>query len=44
MLAEHQEAAKGDNLREELREAVEHEEYELAARIRDRLRELGTDV
>lgn len=44
MLAEHEEAARGENLREELREAVEHEEYELAARIRDRLRELESDV
>jgi len=37
-------AAKGEGLREDSREAVEHEEYELAARLRDRLRELETDV
>jgi protein arginine kinase activator len=35
---------RGEVLREELREAVEREEYELAARIRDRLRELESDV
>jgi protein arginine kinase activator len=34
----------GEGLRDELREAVEREEYELAARLRDRLRELETDV
>ena len=44
LLAAHQEASQGDNLREELKEAVEHEEYELAARLRDRLRELEPDV
>jgi protein arginine kinase activator len=40
MTIERDTASHGDNLREELREAVEREEYELAARIRDRLREL----
>ncbi|HEY9595123.1 MAG TPA: UvrB/UvrC motif-containing protein [Spirochaetia bacterium] len=35
---------KGEGLREELRIAVEREEYELAAQIRDRLRELESDV
>ena len=34
----------GEGLRDELREAVEREEYELAARLRDRLRELEADV
>jgi protein arginine kinase activator len=37
-------AVKSDGLREELREAVEREEYELAARLRDRLREMDPDV
>ncbi len=37
-------AVKEDGLREELRDAVEREEYELAARLRDRLRELEPDV
>jgi protein arginine kinase activator len=36
--------AMGEGLRVELREAVEREEYELAARLRDRLRELEADV
>jgi protein arginine kinase activator len=40
MMIEQDTASRGENLREELREAVEREEYELAARIRDRLREL----
>jgi len=35
---------RGEGLRDELREAVEREEYELAARLRDRLRELEADV
>jgi protein arginine kinase activator len=35
---------KGEGLRDELREAVEREEYELAAQLRDRLKELGSDV
>jgi protein arginine kinase activator len=34
----------GDGLREELREAVEREDYELAAALRDRLQELEPDV
>ena len=33
-----------ESLREELRGAVEREEYELAARLRDKLRELDNDV
>jgi protein arginine kinase activator len=33
-----------EGLREELRSAVEREEYELAARLRDRLRELDANV
>jgi Uncharacterized protein with conserved CXXC pairs len=36
--------AMGEGLRDELRDAVEREEYELAARLRDRLRELEADV
>jgi protein arginine kinase activator len=36
--------AAGDTLREELREAVEREDYEEAARLRDRLREMDTSV
>ena len=36
--------AVGEGLRDELREAVEREEYELAANLRDRLRELEADV
>jgi protein arginine kinase activator len=36
--------AEGEGLREELREAVEQEDYEQAARLRDRLRELEPDV
>jgi protein arginine kinase activator len=35
---------KTEGLREELREAVEREEYELAAQLRDRLREIESDV
>jgi protein arginine kinase activator len=35
---------KGEGLREELRGAVEREEYELAAQLRDKLRELESDV
>jgi protein arginine kinase activator len=35
---------KSDGLREELRGAVEREEYELAAQLRDRLREMDPDV
>ncbi|HET6450779.1 MAG TPA: UvrB/UvrC motif-containing protein [Spirochaetia bacterium] len=40
MAGEQDAATRGESLREELRDAVEREEYELAARIRDRLREL----
>ena len=40
MMVEQDAASRGENLREELRDAVEREEYEQAARIRDRLREL----
>jgi protein arginine kinase activator len=36
--------AKADELREELRSAVDREEYELAAQLRDRLKELTDDV
>ncbi len=44
MVIEQSDGARGEGLRDELREAVEREEYELAARLRDRLKELGTDV
>jgi len=44
LVIEQSTAAKGEGLRDELREAVEREEYELAAQLRDRLRELGSDV
>jgi protein arginine kinase activator len=44
MVIELGESARSEGLRDELREAVEREEYELAAQLRDRLRELGTDV
>ncbi len=44
MAAEQGASAVGEGLRDELREAVEREEYELAARLRDRLRELESDV
>ena len=37
-------AVEGDGLREELREAVEQEDYELAAQLRDRLREMESNV
>ncbi len=40
LMIEQDAVPQGDSLREELREAVEREEYEQAARIRDRLREL----
>jgi len=36
--------AQAEGLREELRSAVEREEYELAARLRDQLRELDANV
>ena len=42
--AQHAATAESEALREELREAVEREDYELAARLRDRLREAGPDV
>jgi protein arginine kinase activator len=44
LVIEQSTGAKGEGLRDELREAVEREEYELAAQLRDRLRELGSDV
>jgi len=37
-------AVANDTLREELREAVEREDYEEAARLRDRIREMDNDV
>jgi len=37
-------ASANDALREELREAVEREDYEEAARLRDRLRESDNGV
>ncbi len=37
-------SAANDALREELREAVEREDYEEAARLRDRLREMDSGV
>jgi protein arginine kinase activator len=36
-------SVKGDGLRDELREAIDREEYELAAQLRDRLREMDPD-
>jgi len=44
LVVEQSAGTKGEGLRDELREAVEREEYELAARLRDRLRELESDV
>jgi len=44
MVIEQSTGSKGEGLRDELREAVEREEYELAAQLRDRLKELGSDV
>jgi protein arginine kinase activator len=44
MVIEQSAGSKGEGLRDELREAVEREEYELAAQLRDRLKELGSDV
>ena len=44
MVIEQSTGQKGEGLRDELREAVEREEYELAAQLRDRLKELGSDV
>ena len=44
LVVEHAAAAEGVGLREELREAVEQEDYELAARLRDRLREMESNV
>ncbi len=41
---EHAASAEGEGLREELREAVEREDYEQAARIRDKLREMEPNV
>jgi protein arginine kinase activator len=44
LVIEQSAGSEGEGLRDELREAVEREEYELAARLRDRLRELESDV
>jgi protein arginine kinase activator len=44
LAVEHTTTAQAEGLREELRSAVEREEYEIAARLRDRLRELDADV
>ena len=44
LVVEHAAAVESDGLREELREAVEQEDYELAAQLRDRLREMESDV
>ncbi|HYW84264.1 MAG TPA: UvrB/UvrC motif-containing protein [Spirochaetia bacterium] len=44
LVVEHAAAAEGEGLREELREAVEQEDYELAAQLRDRLREMESNV
>ncbi len=44
LVVEHAAAVEGDGLREELREAVEQEDYELAAQLRDRLREMESNV
>jgi protein arginine kinase activator len=41
---EHATSAEAETMREELREAIEREDYELAARLRDKLRESETDV
>jgi protein-arginine kinase activator protein McsA len=43
-VVEHAAAAEGEGLREELREAIEREDYELAARLRDKLREVDPRV
>ena len=43
LAAERTIAGDGEHLREELREAVEQEDYELAARLRDRLRGLESE-
>jgi protein arginine kinase activator len=44
LVVENAASAESDGLREELREAVEQEDYELAARLRDRLREMESNV
>jgi len=44
LVVENAASSENDGLREELREAVEQEDYELAARLRDRLREMESNV
>ena len=44
LVVEHAATAEGEGLREELREAVEQEDYERAAQLRDKLREMESNV
>jgi protein arginine kinase activator len=44
LASEHASSAEAENMREELKEAIEREDYELAARLRDKLRESEADV
>jgi protein arginine kinase activator len=44
LATEHAASAEAENMREELKEAIEREDYELAARLRDKLRESDADV
>jgi protein arginine kinase activator len=44
LVVEHAAEVQGEEIREELRQAVEREDYEQAARLRDRLREMESNV
>jgi protein arginine kinase activator len=44
LASEHASTVENENMREELKEAIEREDYELAARLRDKLREAEADV
>jgi protein arginine kinase activator len=44
LVVEHAAEVRGEEIREELRQAVEREDYEQAARLRDRLREMESNV
>jgi protein arginine kinase activator len=44
LASEHASTAESESMREELKEAIEREDYELAARLRDKLREAEADV
>ena len=44
LVVEHAAAVEGEGLREGLKEAIEREDYELAARLRDKLREVDPRV